>query len=132
MSDISLDLSRDSLDNVIAVKPQVTTELRWFLHRICCELQKNPAKLETSSIRYELEFMLPCKILAALSGFREKLPKPNLRMRDLALRRVEDFLNAATTSHTITDLATQWGFWHMSQFAADYKRLFGELPSETI
>ena len=172
-------------NDVIAVKPQATTGLRRFLHRICRELQENPTKLETSSIRYELEFVLPCKFLAALSGFREKLPKPNFRMRDLALRRVEDYLeefpnNPHTvrdlcrianvsertlqyafrerfgmapkpymlalrfngvrrelkytdiTSSTITDLATKWGFWHMSQFAADYKRLFGELPSETI
>lgn len=32
----------------------------------------------------------------------------------------------------ICDLATQWGFWHLSQFTCDYKRLFGELPSQTI
>lgn len=34
--------------------------------------------------------------------------------------------------HTrVTDIANAWGFWHMSQFAADYRRQFGELPSET-
>jgi AraC family ethanolamine operon transcriptional activator len=32
----------------------------------------------------------------------------------------------------IADAANNWGFWHMGQFAADYKRLFDELPSETI
>ena len=32
---------------------------------------------------------------------------------------------------SITDIANKWGFWHMGQFAADYKRLFGELPSAT-
>ena len=31
----------------------------------------------------------------------------------------------------ISDVANRWGFWHMGQFAADYCRLFGELPSET-
>jgi len=30
----------------------------------------------------------------------------------------------------ITDVANAWGFWHMGQFAKDYKRQFGELPSE--
>lgn len=29
-------------------------------------------------------------------------------------------------------IAGRQGFWHMSQFAADYKRLFRELPSETL
>ena len=33
---------------------------------------------------------------------------------------------------TVTDIANTWGFWHMGQFARDYKRQFGELPSATI
>jgi len=32
----------------------------------------------------------------------------------------------------IADAAHRQGFWHMGQFASDYKRLFGELPSETL
>ena len=30
------------------------------------------------------------------------------------------------------DSANNWGFWHMGQFAKDYRRLFGELPSKTL
>ena len=37
-----------------------------------------------------------------------------------------------STFDTIQDAAMAWGFWHMSQFAADYQRLFSELPSETL
>lgn len=33
---------------------------------------------------------------------------------------------------SITDLASEWGFWHMGQFAADYRKLFGELPKVTL
>jgi AraC family ethanolamine operon transcriptional activator len=33
---------------------------------------------------------------------------------------------------TILEIANQWGFQHMSSFAADYKKQFGELPSETL
>jgi len=33
---------------------------------------------------------------------------------------------------SITDIANKWGFWHMGQFAADYKRQFGVLPSATL
>ena len=32
----------------------------------------------------------------------------------------------------VSDVANHWGFWHMGQFAADYRRLFGELPSATL
>lgn len=32
---------------------------------------------------------------------------------------------------SISDIANAWGFWHMGKFAADYKKLFGELPSQT-
>jgi AraC family ethanolamine operon transcriptional activator len=32
----------------------------------------------------------------------------------------------------VADVANTWGFWHMGQFAADYRRHFQELPSETL
>jgi AraC family ethanolamine operon transcriptional activator len=32
---------------------------------------------------------------------------------------------------SVTAAATKWGFWHLSGFAQDYRRLFGELPSIT-
>ena len=35
-------------------------------------------------------------------------------------------------SGSISDIANDWGFWHMGQFAADYRKMFGELPSETL
>lgn len=33
---------------------------------------------------------------------------------------------------TVTEVASDWGFSHMGKFATDYRRLFGELPSETL
>lgn len=32
---------------------------------------------------------------------------------------------------SIGDVAARWGFWHLSQLAQDYRKLFGELPSQT-
>jgi AraC family ethanolamine operon transcriptional activator len=32
----------------------------------------------------------------------------------------------------VQDIAAHWGFWHLGQFSCDYKRQFGELPSETL
>ena len=41
-------------------------------------------------------------------------------------------LRAISSETLIIDVANEWGFWHMGQFAADYRRHFGELPSETV
>lgn len=41
-------------------------------------------------------------------------------------------LHSDPDSIKITDIALSQGYWHMSQFAADYRRHFGELPSETL
>lgn len=43
----------------------------------------------------------------------------------------KELRNGHPASIKISDIANQWGFWHMGQFAADYRKFFGELPSET-
>jgi AraC-like DNA-binding protein len=67
-----------------------------------------------------------------VQAFRENLGvTPKVYLRTLRLNRVRrDLLDAAPAS-PIADAANRSGFWHMGQFAADYRRLFGELPSDT-
>ena len=49
------------------------------------------------------------------------------------LNHVFKTLSASDANATrISDIASSHGFWHMSQFAADYHHHFGELPSETL
>jgi AraC family ethanolamine operon transcriptional activator len=43
-----------------------------------------------------------------------------------------ELISTVEGSIQISDIATRWGFWHMGQFAKDYKKMFGELPSETL
>lgn len=53
-----------------------------------------------------------------------------LRNRRLCqLRRA--LLGSAEPAECLASLAARHGFWHMGTLAADYRRLFGELPSET-
>lgn len=47
------------------------------------------------------------------------------------LGRVRRALLDPSPHETIASVANQWGFWHMGKFAGDYRRLFGELPSQT-
>ena len=43
-----------------------------------------------------------------------------------------ELLQADASLMRVADAANQWGFWHMGQFAADYRELFDELPSQTL
>ena len=51
------------------------------------------------------------------------------RVRLNAVRRS---LRAAACGAGVADAANAWGFWHMGQFAADYRKAFGENPSDTL
>jgi AraC-like DNA-binding protein len=56
---------------------------------------------------------------------------PKAYLKAIRLNAVRRELRCAEPPPLVTDVANRWGFWHMGQFAADYRRLFGELPSQT-
>lgn len=53
-------------------------------------------------------------------------------LRALRLNNVRRAILRANDGQTIGDIAALWGFWHLGQFAQDYKNLFGELPSDSL
>ncbi len=55
---------------------------------------------------------------------------PVAYLRALRLNQVRSEL-CREPATSIADIAARWGFWHLSHFAADYRSLFGELPSAT-
>ena len=57
-------------------------------------------------------------------------PKAYLNRRRLSAVRA-DILRCPPGT-LVTEIANRWGFWHMGQFASDYRKLFGELPSQTM
>lgn len=67
-------------------------------------------------------------------GFREHLGMTPMRYARLVrlngARR--DLLRTAPHATTVTDVALGWGFVELGRFAGEYRRFFGELPSETL
>ena len=58
---------------------------------------------------------------------------PKSYVRAFRLNNVRRELKRSSPSDTkISEIASRWGFWHMGQFAADYRAQFSELPSQTL
>jgi len=58
---------------------------------------------------------------------------PNAYLREMRLNHVRSELKRSDPRITlVADVANRWGFWHMGQFAKDYRRLFAARPSETL
>jgi AraC family ethanolamine operon transcriptional activator len=68
------------------------------------------------------------------SGFREVYGiSPGSYLRIVRLHGVRRALRAADPAGTsVTDIATGWGFFHFGRFSGEYRRLFGEAPSDTL
>lgn len=67
-------------------------------------------------------------------AFQERLNiTPQSMIKSVKLNKVKKELTSVSFKKSIiSDVANQWGFWHMGKFAKDYRQLFGELPSETV
>ena len=53
-------------------------------------------------------------------------------LKRVRMRLARHQLLQASLGSSVTSIAMECGFTHMSRFAAEYKRLFGEAPSETL
>jgi AraC-like DNA-binding protein len=61
------------------------------------------------------------------------MTSPRKHLRFLALHQVRRMLRAAPDAHAaVTTAATRHGFYELGRFAAQYRALFGEAPSETL
>ena len=88
--------------------------LPFTVRRLC---QETGVSARTLQYAFEEEFSMSPKswlMARSLNQVRRELRKsPSRRTR-------------------IVDIANDCGFWHMGQFARDYRKMFGELPSETL
>ena len=83
----------------------------------------------------ELRNQSPRTALDINNGIRHK----HLRMgpkRYLVLRRMHlarrALLLADPEATTVTEVATNFGFWELGRFSVAYRSLFGEMPSATL
>jgi AraC-like DNA-binding protein len=56
---------------------------------------------------------------------------PMRYLRNARFDKVRETLRVASEAR-ITEIAMQWGFTHMGRFSVEYRRRFGETPSETL
>ncbi|MNZ34165.1 Regulatory protein PchR [compost metagenome] len=68
------------------------------------------------------------------TGFRRfRNTSPMLYLKEVRLRNVnEELKRQGPGTTTVTAVAFRWGFSHLGHFTTDYKRRFGESPSETL
>jgi AraC family ethanolamine operon transcriptional activator len=59
---------------------------------------------------------------------------PVAYLRAIRLNGVRRALREASAGDAVCvqDVAAAWGFWHLSQFSSDYRKLFGARPSDTL
>jgi AraC family ethanolamine operon transcriptional activator len=66
-------------------------------------------------------------------GFRERYGlSPKAYLKRLRLNHARRELLNATPETTVTSVATQWCFFQLGQFSAEYRSLFGERPRDTL
>lgn len=64
---------------------------------------------------------------------RELSMSPKAYLKAQKIYQIHRLLWKADPINTqISHIASKFGIWHMGQFAADYRKLFGVLPSETL
>jgi AraC-like DNA-binding protein len=57
---------------------------------------------------------------------------PKVYAQSQRLTAVRQPLIKSDPGTLIADAGNRWGFWHMGLFAVDYRRDFGELPSQFL
>jgi AraC-like DNA-binding protein len=57
---------------------------------------------------------------------------PMRYLRNARLEKIHEALRHAKPEESITEIASNWGFTHMGRFSVEYRKRFGEVPSQTL
>ena len=93
-------------------------------------------------IRANFDGSIPISRLCDVTGVSERCLRnafyyvhgmgPKRWMVAERLMRTQVALRASRSATTVTEVATDFGFYQLGRFAAIYKKTFGETPSETL
>jgi AraC-like DNA-binding protein len=113
--DIPLDnLRYEKLTKQVDTMVRAVVDRPITLQQICENVETSPRSLNYAfQAVYGLSPMEYLKIL-------------RLNQVRWALRKADP------TQNRVSGIANRFGFWHMGQFGADYKKMFGETPSTTL
>ncbi|HEX2216571.1 MAG TPA: helix-turn-helix domain-containing protein, partial [Xanthobacteraceae bacterium] len=65
--------------------------------------------------------------------FRDSRGSSPIRyLREARFQKVRETLVNADPAEKVTAIATRWGFSHLGRFSVEYRRRFGESPSDTL
>ncbi len=70
-------------------------------------------------------------LYAGFQRFHGATPMAFLKTERLQRARA-DLLAADPAQVSVTEIATKWNLFHLSKFASDYRKAFGEPPSATL
>lgn len=119
----------------LAASKNIQPRKRQFSHRkraVDCVLEYVNADLSTTRSIHELCGVAEVNERTLRNIFYEQFSlSPNKFINRYKLNLVRSDLKKLASRTYIADIANEKGFWHMGQFAADYRNLFGELPSQT-
>lgn len=77
------------------------------------------AQVSQRTLEYAFVERFGLTLKAFLTAYRLNATRRELRAAD-------------PTDVNVADIGNRWRFWYMGQFAADYRKQFGELPSHTL
>ena len=105
-------------------------------------VQPRHLKLAEDYMRAHLDAPITNEELAALTGISLRTlynsfqkfrgVSPMRYLKDLRMDKVREALLDTNRAHNVTTVATQWGFFELGRFAAEYRRRYGESPSDTL
>ena len=123
--------------------------LVWQTNSFSCDLGRPEQEVLPKHLRMVEEYMrahldapITNEQLAELTGvslrtlynsFRKfRGVSPMRYLKDLRMEKVREELLDTGRPRSVTAVATRWGFFELGRFAAEYRKRYGESPSDTL